>query len=240
MSNEQPPPAGMTESDITQFLLNNPSFFERHAGVLANVQLTSPHGSRAVSLQERQAELLREKIRGLEHKIVELFRNSQENVLIADRLHRWTTSLMLTSNAAELPAVLEREMQHHFMVPQVGLRLWGVSPGYAGEVFAQGVSADLKSFAGSLTQPFCGMNSGFEAAQWLHDPASVSSLALIPLNQGNRCFGLLVLASPDPTRYTADMGTDFLIRIGELAAAALARLLPRDPVKESANDLSLV
>ena len=39
-------------------------------------------------------------------------------------------------------------------------------------------------------------------------------------------FGLLVLASPDPTRYTADMGTDFLARIGEVASAALTRLLP--------------
>jgi uncharacterized protein YigA (DUF484 family) len=39
-------------------------------------------------------------------------------------------------------------------------------------------------------------------------------------------FGLLVLASPDPTRYSADMGTDFLARIGEVASAALTRLLP--------------
>ena len=40
------------------------------------------------------------------------------------------------------------------------------------------------------------------------------------------CFGLLVLGSPDPTRYAADMGTDFLMRMGELASAAMARLLP--------------
>jgi uncharacterized protein YigA (DUF484 family) len=34
----------------------------------------------------------------------------------------------------------------------------------------------------------------------------------------------LVLGSPDPTRYSADMGTDFLMRIGEVASAALSRL----------------
>ena len=39
-------------------------------------------------------------------------------------------------------------------------------------------------------------------------------------------FGLLVLASPDATRYTADMGTEFLSRVGEIASAALSRLLP--------------
>jgi len=37
-------------------------------------------------------------------------------------------------------------------------------------------------------------------------------------------FGLLVLGSPDPTRYSADMGTEFLARIGEIASAGLARL----------------
>ena len=48
--------AGMnpiTEDDIANYLGNNPDFFERHAQVLATVQMTSPHGNRAVSLQER-------------------------------------------------------------------------------------------------------------------------------------------------------------------------------------------
>jgi len=34
-----------------------------------------------------------------------------------------------------------------------------------------------------------------------------------------------VLGSPDPTRYTAEMGTDFLNRVGEIASAGLAGLL---------------
>jgi hypothetical protein len=72
------------------------------------------------------------------------------------------------------------------------------------------------------------VNSGFEAARWLGEDAAVSSLALIPLSYGSpaKAFGLLVLASPDPTRYTAEMGTEFLARIGEIASAALVRLLP--------------
>jgi uncharacterized protein YigA (DUF484 family) len=51
------------------------------------------------------------------------------------------------------------------------------------------------------------------------------SLAMIPLRPatGEATFGLLVLGSPDPTRYTADMGTEFLERLGELSGAALAR-----------------
>ena len=42
----------ITEDDIANFLANTPDFFERHAEVLAAVQLSSGHGTRAVSLQE--------------------------------------------------------------------------------------------------------------------------------------------------------------------------------------------
>jgi hypothetical protein len=51
------------------------------------------------------------------------------------------------------------------------------------------------------------------------------SLAMIPLHdEGRATIGLLVLGSPDPTRYSAEMGTEFLVRIGEVASAALSRL----------------
>ncbi|MGD9832820.1 MAG: DUF484 family protein [Piscinibacter sp.] len=219
---------GITEQDIANYLANNPGFFERHAELLSSIQLTSPHGQRAVSLQERQMEMLREKIKGLEGKLIEMIRHGQENVAIADRLHRWTRALMLTASAAELPATLTRELMHQFMIPQSGIRLWGAAEAFAALPFATPVSADVKSLAASLTLPYCGVNSGFEAAQWLDDPASAMSLAMIPLRHGAgiEAFGMLVLASPDPTRYTADMGTEFLQRIGELASASLSRLLP--------------
>ena len=97
--------SGITEQDIANYLVNTPGFFERHAELLATVQLASPHSHRAVSLQERQMEMLREKIKGLELRLVEMIRNGQENVAIADRLHRWTRVMMLTTDPAELPGL---------------------------------------------------------------------------------------------------------------------------------------
>ena len=226
---------GITETDIANYLANTPGFFERHAELLGSVQLTSPHGQRAVSLQERQMEMLRDKIRGLEGKIIEMIRYGQDNVSIADRLHRWTRTLMLVTQPAELPDVLVRELMHQFMIPQGGIRVWGAAAAFATHDFAQPVGDDIKLFAGSLSLPYCGVNSGFEAAQWLDEPTGAKSMALIPLraeaadaatNAPTTAFGMLVLASPDPTRYTADMGTEFLARIGEIAGAALSRLLP--------------
>lgn len=219
---------GITEDDIARFLANTPGFFERHADLLASIQLTSPHGHRAVSLQERQMEMLREKIRGLELRIVEMIRHGQENMAIADRLHRWARALMLTSDPADLPGTLVHELKAQFLIPQAGIRVWGVVGAYADQAFAQGASDDIQALASSLTQPYCGANAGFEAVGWLEAPATVTSMAMIPLRHGvgTPAFGLLVLGSPDPTRYTADMGTEFLMRVGDLASAGLTRLLP--------------
>ena len=222
---------GITEADIANYLANTPGFFERHAELLSSIQLSSPHGTRAVSLQERQMDLLREKHKGLEQKIMEMIRHGQENVAIADRLHRYTRALMLTVDAADLPEVVVRELKQQFLIPQAGIRVWGAAAETASapveREFAREVSADAKSFASSLTLPYCGANVGFEAAGWLDDSATVASLALIPLRHGasTDAFGLLVLGSPDATRFAADMGTEFLMRIGEIASAGLSRLI---------------
>ena len=246
MSNPPGPPTasyaplqGITEQDIAEYLVQTPGFFERHAELLGAIQLTSPHGHRAVSLQERQMEMLRERIKGLEMKIIEMIRHGQENVAIADRLHRWTRAILMTAEAAELPARLLGELRHQFLIPQAALRLWGVQASLAASDFAQGVSDDVRSFAASLAAPYCGVNAGFEAAGWLEPGAAVASVAMIPLRSpaadgaadrfgAGATFGLLVLGSPDPTRYSADMGTEFLSRMGEIASAGLARLRAKD------------
>ncbi len=216
----------ITEEDIAEFLIQTPDFFERHAELLTAVQLTSPHGGRAVSLQERQAEMLREKIKVLEQRLMEMMRHGTENMLIADKLLRWTRQLFLVHRAVDLPVVLVSEICAQFNVPQAALRLWDVAEAYAAEPFAHGASDDIKSLATSLTAPYCGVNAGFEAVQWLEDPEAAASLVLLPLraNASAPAFGLLVLASPDGARYQAGMATDFLERIGELASAALSRL----------------
>jgi len=243
---------GITEDDIAQFLLHTPGFFERHAEVLASVQLASPHGGRAVSLQERQIQMLRDKIRGLELRFVEMLRHGQDNVTIAERLHRWTRSIMLTANAGDLPGVLVGELQHEFQIPQAAIRVWGAAPAFESLPFARAVSDDVQRLADSLGVPYCGAvmgdSGGSEAAQWFPEAKAIASMAMIPLREGVAApasveryagaafgdgiaapaFGLLLLGSPDPTRYTADMGTEFLARIGEIASAGLSRLLPVD------------
>ena len=219
----------MNEASIADYLLQHPEFFERHAEMLTSVQLSSGHGQRAVSLQERQAEMLRDKIKGLEQRIMEMVRNSSENSAIAHKIHRWSCALAAVSAVRQLPHAIAEGIQKEFAVPQVGIRVWGVAGPYLGSMFTMGVSEDAKAFATSLTMPFCGPNLGFEPTAWLPKPDAVQSLALLTLREGpndsqSPAFGLLVLGSTDPLRFDATMGTEFLSRIAEQASAALGRL----------------
>jgi len=219
----------ITEDDIANFLANTPDFFERHAELLSSVQLSSGHGARAVSLQERQAGLLRDKIRLLETRVVEMIRHGQENVAIAAKLQRCTRNLLLTAQARQLPETIVNELKTQFSIPQAAIKVWQVNGIFSDEAFCTGVGEDTQAFASSLTTPYVGINSGFEAAGWLPEPAAAMSLALVPLRTGpgQDAFGMLVLASPDSERFQSEMGTEFLEQIGDLAAAALTRLLAR-------------
>ena len=229
-----PDPNPITEDDIADFLANTPDFFERHAELLASVQLSSGHGTRAISLQERQAGMLREKIKGLEGRVVEMIRHSQDNLVIAGKMQSWTRRLLKTAQARELPDAIVQGLTSEFQIPQAAIKVWGVDDAYTDEPFATGVSSDVQTFAASLSTPYCGANAGFEAAGWLPEPERAQSLALIPLRASTDApvSGLLVLASPDAQRFHGGMGTEFLERLGELAGAALSRL--REPVTMAA------
>ena len=229
----------LTEDDIADFLAVRPDFFERHAELLASVQLFSGHDSRIVSLPERQASLLRDKIKALEARVAEMIRHGQDNLVIAGKMQSWTRRLLQTAQARDLPGAIVQGLADEFQIPQAALRLWGVDDAHAGEGFALGVSNDVQRFAASLGAPYCGMNTGFDAgfdaACWLPQAAQAQSLALIPLRASAHTpvSGLLVLASPDAQRFHSGMGTEFLEHLGELAGAALSRLYAPQAVEVS-------
>jgi uncharacterized protein YigA (DUF484 family) len=209
---------------VAQFLIDNPQFFEQHAALLGQVKLSSPLTGKAVSLQERQMEVMRDKYKALELQMAELIRLAQDNAAIANKFHGWTQALLQARDQTELPRALVDGLRTGFAVPQATLRLWDLAPGHEGQWYTLGVSDDARLFASSLMAPYCGSNHDFEAVRWLADAGAVQSTVILPLRSGAGTFGLLILGSPDPQRFEADMATDFLTHIGETASAALAVL----------------
>lgn len=203
----------ITEDDIADYLLATPDFFIRHAELLARIQLTHPHSGRAISLADRQIELQRERYKALETKHMQLFHLGKENVGLANKLHQWMLGLLthktlqgIAQNSDNAAQHLCSTLQSIFDVPQAAID----------------TSQPAQALALQMTAPTCGLaaeaffqNANVGAA--LQDAASANSLAVIPMPN----VGLLVLASFDANRFTTDMGTEFLTRLGELAHAAL-------------------
>jgi uncharacterized protein YigA (DUF484 family) len=221
----------MDATAVLQYLTDHPHFFEEHASLLGEVKLSSPLTGRAVSLQERQMEVMRDKYKALELRMAELSRHAKENETIAGRFHSWTQALLQVREDGAMPRVLADSLKSSFHVPQATLRLWGAKPEYAGQWFTAGASDDARIFANSLMAPYCGANNDFEAVRWLDDAGTVQSTVIIPLRKPGSAgakgatFGLLILGSPDSERFTALMATDFLVHIGETASTALAPLV---------------
>ncbi|MBC3870968.1 DUF484 family protein [Undibacterium oligocarboniphilum] len=217
----------MNSTDIATYLVQHPHFFEEHAELLSSIKLTSPVMGRAISLQERQMEVVREKYRALELRLAELMRIAEDNHIITRRFQSWTRSLLLARNDVDLPHILTQGLQDIFDLPHATLRLWNVAADFSHTWFSSAVSEDAMLFAKGLSAPFCGPNQDFEAAGWIEAAEPLQSIAMLPLRQapGAMTFGLLVLGSPDPARYTKDMATDFLVQIADTSSAALSCLI---------------
>jgi uncharacterized protein YigA (DUF484 family) len=216
----------MEPQEIAAYLKSHPEFFEQYAELISQIHIPSPHGNNAISITERQLITLREKVRMLESKLAELISFGEENDTISIKVHRLGVALQ---RANDLPAVMNALYSHlggDFAVPHVAVRLWGRGAGDEAE-FAP-VADSIKSFASGLKQPYCGAAVTQEAIAWLGDGAAhVRSVAQIPLCDGGLeggCFGLMLLASEEAQRFYSGMGTLFLQRIGDMAAAALRRV----------------
>ena len=117
-------------------------------------------------------------------------------------------------------------MLESFHVPAATLRLWDLVDGHQDAWFAEGDLTAARAWADAQSAPSCGPAAGKPGVEWLDDAASMQSVALVPLRKAgsDKSFGLLVLGSPDPQRFSADLATDFLARIGEAASASLQGL----------------
>lgn len=210
-----------TPEDVALFLQTNPQFFQEHAQIFADLRVPHPHEARAISLGERQILTLRNRCKELEWKLATLLHNASGNERISQQLMQWCCDMLAQDDPQEIPALIVDRLQGIFELPTVILRVWdkeGPSP------YVQEVGDALKNYAGSLVNPYCGPAQGSPAAEWLDESAqSLACIALRP-DGGINAFGMLVLGSEDPGRFTSDMGTDYLATIGRLASASLQRL----------------
>jgi uncharacterized protein len=211
-------------AQVAQYLKERPEFFEQYADLLAEINIPDPHGGRAIPLTERQISSLREKCRKLEVKLRELIECGEANDSILERLHRLALALMISQRTETLLHALYFHLREDFAVPHVALRLWNAPSPPALPEF-EAVSEEARTFAEALSHPRCGPHSAAGTLDWFgEDAPHLKSFAYVEL-RGEKCRGLLALASEDAERFYPSMGTLYLKRLGELLSAALERCL---------------
>ena len=216
----------ISTEQVSHFLRNHPHFFEKHASLLTEIYLPSPHGNGAISLAERQQLAQRDKIRVLEVKLSDLIGFAEENDATSAKVHDLSLKLIAGKTFSVLQQVINESMQQNFAVTQSMIRIW-LKPTISlleKESAFMPIEETFIDWAKTLNAPFCGAKPAI-ADNLVSD--NLQSFAFIPLfkKSGEPVFGMLILGSDAPHRFKANMGSMYLKRIGELVSTALATYL---------------
>lgn len=222
-----------TPEEVAQYLQDHPQFFEEHPDLMETLRFPHPYEGRAISINERQVSMLREKNKLLQSRLQELVNVGEKNDVIGEKMHRLTVALLSFSSLAEMLHGLQYHLCEDFSIPHVVLRLWqtdefNIQPDLPSPEFDQ-ASNDVRSLAQSMLHPYCGPGTDNEIKQWFGEDAKyLQSFAIIPLKK-QLCFGLLVMASPEVERFFPDMGTLYLERLGDMVSSSIIRLIQQPP-----------
>jgi uncharacterized protein len=167
-------------------------------------------------LAERQQLAQRDKINALEERFAELVLNAQENDAIAQKLHTFDLKLHQTISI-DAVEMLINQLPADFELSEGILNLLPT------DTTDEKVAA-LSAFIASLKTPYCGVPNALVDNTWFKGTAA--SMAIIPLKLHEKT-GFVALASLDKNHFFAEMGTDFLTKLGELISAALSRYLEK-------------
>ncbi|HQR84252.1 MAG TPA: DUF484 family protein [Polynucleobacter sp.] len=210
------------EELVAEWLRATPGFFERNANLLNEIRLKHPHEDRAISLQERQMTMLRSQNQELNRRLSEMLHFGSRNDKTQQSLVAWLLRLMQANNKADVEAAVTQGLAEVFEVESAQL----LSPSPA---FGPWVDTPLCGSAKELASA----SVDLLATQVAINPDWQSMVAIgIPLGKSTgvpQSPAVLLLASKDETRFTADMGAFYLRQIAELTAAALDRIQAYEP-----------
>ncbi len=220
----------LTDEDIERYLVNHPDFFERNTDLLASLSIPHEAGG-AVSLIERQVDVLRNKNDQLERKLLDLVQVARDNEDLSTRLHRLALGLMEADGIDDVISTTKDLLRNEFPSTHVIIRLFAehglddtLSDLY---IEAQGdAPVSLLDDLFDSNRPICGRLEGVQMSYVFGDVgAQVKSAVLIPLTDGRK-LGILALGSQESDRFHNGMGTLFLGYLGELVSRAVnTRLL---------------
>jgi uncharacterized protein YigA (DUF484 family) len=211
------------EDAVERYLRAHPDFFERHADLLELLRI--PHRRNgAISLVERQMDVLRSRNRELERKLLHLVQVARDNESLSARLHRLALALIEAEDLHDVIATSKDLLRTEFPSAWVVLRLLSQAQDRmirGRGIGDNGVEPSLFDSLFEAQRPLCCLLTEAQArCLFDREAPNIASSVMIPLMDGKR-LGVLALGSADHNRFSAGMGTLFLRFLGELVSRAL-------------------
>lgn len=220
----------LNDTSVAEYLEAFPEFFERNPALLQRLRLPDGRGSgTTVSLLEKQVDVLRERNRQLEKRLVEFIDVARDNDALAAKIHKLTSRLVHARGIGSVVDAVEASLREDFDVQRSVLVLFRDDEALASREsafirLAKRDAPEARGFEALLAsdKPRCGQVRDSQRDYLFGEGAvDIGSVALVPLGPAGR-FGLLACGSTDSQRFNPTVSTEFLARIGELIAAALA------------------
>lgn len=218
----------VNEESIADYLRTHPDFFERHLNVLAGLKLQHSTSGGAISLVERQVDVLRQRNMALETKLKELLDVARGNDRLSGRIHALALLFMRAKSREEVIEILAEQLRDGFSVDHAALVIFDSVPGLAreGSAFVKVVHREdpavgsFKTFL-QTSAPRCGRVRDIQRDFLFgEDGRDIQSMALVPLGPRSE-FGFLAIGSRDTNHFHPGKSIDFLARLGELVTCAL-------------------
>ena len=216
---------------VVEYLETHPEFFARHQSLLHTLRIPHQRGG-AISLVERQTEMLREQNREMRSQLHDLLDAARYNDLQFEKTKRLVLSLLEAETLDQLTDVIEEGFCQDFNGDLTRLILLDQDPvGEAGN-YKSVSHQQAESHVLELVESdwaLCGSLSDRQR-QFLFDERAdkVLSAAVVPLVKGTT-IGLLAVGSFEANYFHSSMGTLFLNYIGEVLSRILSRLLATAP-----------
>ena len=217
-----------TGREVAEYLRAHPDFFARHPRALLDLELQHQPGGAAVSLVQRQVEMLRKRNQELHAQLKDLVAVARDNQELVEKIHQLAVSLVAEDDVQQRVSLLRTRLRDDFGVENAVLILFAAPyPIASRDPFLKVVErrdARLKPFASFLKsgEPLCVRLRPAQRRFAFGDPeAELNSAALIPLGRHAEA-GFIVIASRDPDHFHPGKRADYLGRLGEVVTMALS------------------
>jgi len=215
-----------TDLQLISLLRDNPDILNRHPELIAVLEVTHQSGS-AVSLIERQVEVLRQQIQNQEDRLRELMDVARDNERLAETRHRLAIDLLAAHDVDDVISLVLDTFKTELSADHAVVKLFSEDADLIEQssgLFVDVNDESLNAFKTMLQHKntVCGKSTKEQKAYLFDDMAEkIKSVAIIPLVAGAN-LGLIGLGADDVQRFKSSMGTDFLSQVGELISASLA------------------